>query len=166
MLKTLRLTAITAALLLTACSHTPESSITEADDSQLNDAADSLAWFLAESYAEYAINLMDSVPDEYARNFNPELFAEGFVSILKPEISHAGTQYGIIQGALAHNRLMSIRSCGISIDPATFMAGFEKGLHNLSPQDSTIATLDRLMAPVNRKIIAEKRRSHQLTDKN
>lgn len=166
MLKTLRLTTISAALLLTACSRTPESSKTDTEDSQLNNAADSLAWFLADSYAEYAINLMDSVPDEYARNFNPELFAEGFASILEPEISHAGTQYGIIQGALAHNRLMSIRSCGISVNPATFMAGFEKGLNNLSPQDSTITALDRLMAPVNRRIIAEKRRSHQQADKN
>ncbi len=161
MLKFLRFTAVITALFLVACKNTPASPVNENDSPQLTDAADSLAWFLAQSYAEYAISLMDSVPDADSPNFTPELFAQGFASILEHDNAHSGMQYGIIQGALSNSRIMHIRSCGISIDPETFISGFEKGIGNHSPQDSTIAILDKLMAPVNRRIIAEKRKSHQ-----
>lgn len=163
MFKIVRLTTIAFCLLLASCHTKSSEPVIANNDSQLSDAADSLAWFLAEAYADYALNLMDSVPYEYSANFNPELFAEGFVSILQPEISKSGKQFGIIQGALANQRIMQIRSCSISINTNALIKGFEKGLSNISPQDTTTAILDRLMAPVNRQIIREKHRMHNLT---
>lgn len=161
MLKTIKRSsiALAATLALTGCNNTDRTP--QSSGPQLTNAADSLAWFLAEAYADYAITLMDSVPAEHSADLNPQTFADGFAYMLEPGIGHAGLQYGAAQAAFANDRLMNIRSCGIPIDAQSFADGFKAGMENKTEQPSTTARLDKLMIPVNSKMIASKRRGYK-----
>lgn len=161
MLKTIKRStiALTAILAITGCNRSADTK--QADEQPLADAADSLAWYLAEAYADYVVGLMDSVPTEHSVNFNPQTFADGFAYMLEPGIANAGLQYGAAQAAFANDRLMNIRSCGIPIDAESYADGFKAGLKNKTEQPATTARLDKLMTPVNSKLIIAKRKAHK-----
>lgn len=128
---------------------------------ELTNAADSLGWFLAEAYANYAIELIDSLPDSHLTAFDASKYAAGFSDLLECDLQHAGEQYGLIHGSVANDRLFSIHSCGINIPAKEFVEGFREGMKSDTISNSTTEALDRLMATVNSQLIAAKRNKHK-----
>lgn len=164
---TLRLTPLIALLTLVgACTKPADSALSTptgagAADTEvtLTDQADSLGYFLGISMAEKIRSTLEHIPSPQSDNLDPEVTGFGIKSLLTLDSQNIGFQYGAIHGASIQQQLALIRQADTHISNTRFMAGFTQGMNCDSAQNAPIEILDRLMTPVNNRLIRLKSRT-------
>lgn len=156
------LAIITLSFILIGCAgHKPDTSDTQADKANaLATTADSTAYFLGLSLAERIRSSLADMPKEKLEALDFNLFNSGVAGLLSAPTDKPGIHYGTTHAAIIQHQLALIRETAIPISNRLIVRGFADAINADTADTTARAHLDRLMVPVNSRLITIKLRKN------
>lgn len=156
------LAIITLSLILISCSgrQSDTPGIQVEKTGALATQADSTAYFLGLSLAERIRGSLADMPEEKLETLDFNLFNNGVAGLLSAPSDKPGIHHGTLHAAIIQHQLALIRETNIPISNRLIARGFADAI-NADTTDTTAQThLDRLMVPVNNRLITIKLRKN------